>query len=108
MKSSIVLFILVVFAPMNNAIAYEDYMNDFGLIMVNNLIEIEIEKACNSHVSEAGFIEIDVDSNCILKVNTLRNKIASAPNSDGYLEGIDIFMRKNSIPIIVGMENRTD
>lgn len=66
--------------------------------LIRALVEMQLETACSSSVNERGEVSLDVNEECVSRVNNLRSTLEGEPTAVTLVNHVDMFMHANAIP----------
>ncbi|MDF9399210.1 hypothetical protein [Vibrio sp. 1180_3] len=98
MKKLIITMGLTLVASSANATTTETVAKEFGLAMVDSLVDLQLDTACETHISNTGKQVVTVDSDCISKVNELLTTLKTEPSATQLVNKVSAFMDANNIP----------
>ncbi|MCS0096651.1 MULTISPECIES: hypothetical protein [Vibrio] len=98
MKKLIITMGLTLFASSTNAATTETVAKEFGLAMIDSLVEIQLQTACGTHISNTGKQIVTVDEKCISNINELLNTLETEPSASDLVTKVNAFMDANNIP----------
>ncbi|EMY6611174.1 hypothetical protein ABCL16_003430 [Vibrio parahaemolyticus] len=98
MKKLVIIMSLMSVASSANATTTETVAKEFGLAMVDSLVELQLQTACGTHISNTGKQIVTVDSDCISDVNKLLKTLEAEPSATDLVNKVSTFMDANNIP----------
>ena len=98
MKKLVVTMGLTLLSSSAYATTTDEVAKEFGLAMVDLLVELQLQTACGTHVSSAGSQVLVVDSDCISNVNELLTTLETEPSATPLVNKVSAFMDVNKIP----------
>ncbi|NOI07010.1 hypothetical protein [Vibrio anguillarum] len=98
MKKLIITMGCMLVASSANATTTEIVAKEFGLAMVDSLVELQLQTACGTHISNTGKQIVTVDSDCISNVNELLKTLEAEPSATDLVSKVSSFMDANNIP----------
>lgn len=98
MKKLVITMSLMLVASSANATTTETVAKEFGLAMVDSLVELQLQTACGTHISNTGKQIVTVDSDCISNVNKLLKTLEAEPSATDLVNKVSTFMNANNIP----------
>lgn len=98
MKKLVLTMSLMSVASSSNATVTETAAKEFGLAMVDSLVELQLQTACDTHIASNGKQVVSVDSDCISNVNELLNTLETEPSAKQLVSKVSAFMDANNIP----------
>lgn len=98
MKKLIITTCLTLVASSVNATVTETAAKQFGLAMVDSLVELQLQTACGTHIASTGKQVVTVDSECISNVNELLTTLETEPSAKQLVSKVSAFMDANNIP----------
>ncbi len=101
MKKLIITMGLTFAASSVNATVTEAAAKEFSLAMVDSLVELQLQTACETHISNTGKQVITVDSDCISNMNELLKTLETEPSATDLVSKVSTFMDANNIPKIL-------
>ncbi|NOI41108.1 hypothetical protein F0251_22120 [Vibrio sp. 070316B] len=98
MKKFIITMGLTLAASSSNATVTETAAKEFGLSMVDSLVELQLQTACDTHIASTGKQVVSVDYECISNVNELLTMLETEPSAKQLVSKVSAFMDANNIP----------
>ncbi|USD35603.1 MULTISPECIES: hypothetical protein [Vibrio] len=98
MKKLVITMGLMLLASTANATTTEAVTKEFGLDMVDSVVELQLQTACGTHISSTGAQVLVVDSDCISNVNELLTTLETEPSATPLVSKVSAFMDANNIP----------
>lgn len=63
----------------------ENIAKEFGFSLVDSLVDLQLQTACETHISSTGKQVVTVDSDCISNVNELLTTLETEPSATKVL-----------------------
>lgn len=98
MKKLVITMGLTLIASSANATATEKVAKELGFTLVDSLVELQLQTACGTHISNTGAQVVTVDSECISNVNELLTTLETEPGATQLANKVSAFMDANNIP----------
>ncbi|EMG1420554.1 hypothetical protein [Vibrio cincinnatiensis] len=98
MKKIIITIGLTLVASITNATMTETVAREFFLATLDSLVELQLQTACETHISNTGKQVVTVNSDCISNVNELLKTLESEPSATDLVSKVRTFMDDNNIP----------
>lgn len=98
MKRLISTTCLTLVASSVNATVTETVAKQFGLAIVDSLVELQLQTDCSTHIASTGSQVLIVDSECISNVSELLTTLETEPSAKQLVSMVSAFMDANNIP----------
>ena len=85
-------------ASSSHAATKDELTAKAGIALVDSLVEMQLQIACDTYITDKGKAAINVNPDCISNVNSLRSALESDSAATKLLKKVDLFMQANDIP----------